>query len=759
MDKSDLLNHYLEYFPNLADRIIQQCMITLHSEGYKSIDEIYSEAAKSLKTNDTLKPKKPNISERSWNPQEQEAIGYLVKKYAGEFFSEDQIKHIAIMVNKREEAQSLETIAGLRDVSFEVLTQKLREFCALPYEGFKLSDSEAVGLRVALIRRFISDQLHFIGVAKNYLTVRTMEPIITESIGERGGTGKIGGKAAGMVLAHIILNLELKEENISEKIDIPKSWYIRNDLLEEFLKMNDLTDYQTHKYKDIAKVESEYTIVRPLFKNGKFPEYAIKKFKKILEEAGNHPLIVRSSSLLEDNIGSAFSGKYESIFLPNQGDIEDRLKAMVAAIGEVYASVLAPDPIVYRRKRNLLDYHESMGILIQKVVGFRYKHYFLPCFAGVAFSRNEYRWSPRIKREDGLIRIVMGLGTHAVDRVGGDYPKMVSPVHPTISPTESIEEKKKYSQQYIDVINLKDNTFETVHLTELLGEEKFPYLHSILSLQKNGYVSDFLTNRVEGPVHQYLITFSKLLSKTDFPQLMHKMLNTLENAYGYPVDIEFASDGKKLYILQCRPLMERAEMEEGAYPKNVKKEKIFFTTNRGITNGYVNDIQYVVYVDPRQYSKLKTEDEKLDIAKVISKINQSLNDSIFILMGPGRWGSQDIQLGVKVKYSEISNTSVLIEIARETDGTTPEVSYGTHFFQDLVESKIYYLPLYPDEDEIIFNDAFISISENCITELAPEFGKYSKVVKCIDIEKSDNGNNLRIVMDGKKDSAIAYFTK
>ena len=131
---------------------------------------------------------------------------------------------------------------------------------------------------------------------------------------------------------------------------------------------------------------------------------------------------MRSSSLLEDRTGAAFSGKYKSLFLGNQGTKQERLAALMDAIAEVYASVFGPDPIEYRAERGLLDVHEEMGILIQEVVGQRAGRYFLPAWSGVAFSNNEFRWSPRIRREDGLIRLVPGLGTRAVDRVGDDYP-------------------------------------------------------------------------------------------------------------------------------------------------------------------------------------------------------------------------------------------------------------------------------------------------------------------------------------------------
>ena len=144
-----------------------------------------------------------------------------------------------------------------------------------------------------------------------------------------------------------------------------------------------------------------------------------------LDDIGDKPLIVRSSSLLEDRIGSAFSGKYKSLFLANRGSKRDRLAAVCDAVAEVYASTFSPDPIEYRAERGLLDLHEEMGIMIQEVVGTQVGRYYLPAFGGVAFSNNEFRWSPRISREDGLVRLVPGLGTRAVDRLERRLPRPV----------------------------------------------------------------------------------------------------------------------------------------------------------------------------------------------------------------------------------------------------------------------------------------------------------------------------------------------
>ena len=171
-----------------------------------------------------------------------------------------------------------------------------------------------------------------------------------------------------------------------------------------FLSYNNLEEVNEQKYKEIDQIRLEYQNVVQLLKNSHFPIEIIKGLSMALDDLGDKPLIVRSSSLLEDRMGTAFSGKYKSLFLANQGSKQERLEALTDAIAEVYASIFGPDPIEYRAERGLLDFHEEMGIMIQEVVGQRVGDYFFPAFAGVAFSNNEFRWSSRIKREDGLAR-------------------------------------------------------------------------------------------------------------------------------------------------------------------------------------------------------------------------------------------------------------------------------------------------------------------------------------------------------------------
>ncbi len=357
------------------------------------------------------------------------------------------------------------------------------------YENIAPNESELTpqirkGMIVGLIRRFLSEQLDFISIAKEYVELKDFYKLLQRMIYPAKSHGKLGGKSVGLFIADRILKKSTEHESLFKDIKTPKTWYITSDAIIEFLHYNNLEEVFEQKYKDIDQIRQEYPYIVQVFKNSYFPPELVKDLSLALEDFGNVPLIVRSSSLLEDRSGSAFSGKYKSLFVANQGTKQERLAALTDAIAEVYASVFGPDPIEYRAERGLLDFNEEMGILLQEVVGTRVGKYYFPTYAGVAFSNNEFRWSSRIKREDGLIRLVPGLGTRAVDRVSDDYPVLIAPGKPGLRVNVTVDEVLKYAPKKIDLINLETNSFETVSVDEILklyGDE-YPFITDIVSL-------------------------------------------------------------------------------------------------------------------------------------------------------------------------------------------------------------------------------------------------------------------------------------
>jgi hypothetical protein len=480
---------------------------------------------------------------------------------------------------------------------------------------------------------------------------------------------------------------------------------------------------------------------------------------------GNAPLVVRSSSLLEDNFGFSFAGKYDSFFLPNQGTPQENLQALLRAISAVYASVLSPDALIYRRRMGLLDYDERMAVLVQKVVGAKYRNTFFPALAGVAFSRNPFRWNQRIRREDGMVRLVLGLGTRAVDRVANDYPRMIALSHPTLRPQVGAQ-AIKYSQRLVDVLNLETNDCETLPVAQVI-DSNYPGLRLVSSVNKDGYVQPMLS-LLDAPTPESLIlTFDNLITKTDFCELIKTLLQTIEKYYKRPVDIEFAVsrlDNKRsskcqIALLQCRPLSFRQEGQLIAIPTHIPQNDVLFSANKLVPQGIVSDVRYIIWIDPRTYDQLPDADTRLQLARIVGRLNDALEGEQFILIGPGRWGSSNLNLGVKVSYADINNARMLIEVALAHRGHTPEVSYGTHFFQDLVESCIYPLPLYPDDDQTAFNWGFFENTPNTLARIVPEFTAYSPYIKLIDVSTVTDGCTAEIIMNSEQEKALAFIKR
>jgi hypothetical protein len=559
-----------------------------------------------------------------------------------------------------------------------------------------------------------------------------------------------------MLLGYKII-MTTRGDKYRELIRIPDSYYLRTDVFEDFLSLNSLTRFQHQKYKSTEEIRNEYPAIQDVFRNGQFPDYVVKQCRAMLKKLGKHPIIVRSSSLLEDNFKAAFSGKYQSVFLGNQGTLDQRLSMLLAAIGEVFASGLAPDPLAYRKERDLLDYDEKLGILIQKVVGIQYGHYFMPAYAGVALSRNDYTWNERIREKDGLMRIVMGLGTRAVDRVGDDYPRLVPLATPTLRPESTLEAQKRYSQTHVDVINLKTNSYEILPLKSFWCAEKMPGVEQIISIEEDDYLQAPYADIPPENYPRGVVTFENLLKNTPLPAIMMDMLQVLEEAYDRPVNIEFSHDGKHLYLLQTRPMVRKLEEEVVAIPGDILPEDIIFSTPRHVRDGRVDNIEYLIYCDPRTYLQMKDDHARHLLARTVGGLNQKLAGQNFILMGPGRWGSNNIHLGIPVQYHEINNTKALIEIAHRAGDYTPEVSFGTHFFLDLVEKGIHYLPLFPDESDNTFQQDFFSQTPNALNSLLPESVQLESYIKVIDVRSAGKGRLLHMRMNAQQNLAVAYF--
>ena len=623
-----------------------------------------------------------------------------------------------------------------------------------------LSEPVLNALKVSLIRRLVSRRLEYISRIKGCVSIGDFYQLTGSLILPPRSHGQLGGKGAGLFMATKVLKSAEEELPHLSEIKTPATWYISSDGSLDFVYHNRLEELLEYRYRYLGEIRLEYPNLIQLFKNCAFSPEVKRGLSVTLDSIGDYPLIVRSSSLLEDSMEAAFSGKYKSFFLANRGTKEERLEALMDAIAEVYASMFGPDAIEYRKERNLLDFQEEMGILIQQVVGTQVGKYYFPAFSGVAFSRNEFRWSSRIKRSDGLVRLVPGLGTRAVDRLGDDYPVLAAPGQPGLRVNTSVDETIRYAPRYMDVINLEERRIETVKVDDVIKEygAEYPQVQKVFSAHRGGMINK--VNRFTDFEKEHVIpTFDGLLSPgSNFLKTMEEVLQLLERKCGFPVDVEFAADGENIHILQCRAQSSWKNAEEIYLKEKPDAERIIFSANKYVSDGYIPEVKYVVYVDPVEYDALKSSDELVNVGKTVGRLNSMLARKSFILMGPGRWGSRgDIKLGVQVTYSDINNTAALIEMAFRKGSYIPDLSFGTHFFQDLVEGGIRYLPLYPDEEGVVFKNEFFEESENVLCNLLPDCEELSHVVKVIDVSAVSEGRKLRLVMSGSEGEAYAFL--
>jgi len=679
-------------------------------------------------------------------------------RIAGAHLPEAEVVNCIHSWIKEDKSTYLKNALERMDTPLAELADALQRFRHGGVEEQELSGATQTGLRVALVRRFLTDQLEFVNIAKEYLTVADFHELCQRIVYPPRSHGRLGGKAAGLFLASRILARSPEYKDALGEIRLPRSFYIPSDGILDFIHHNDLEDVYSRKYVDPDRVRLDYPYIVQLFKNSFFSPEILRGLSDVLDELDGRPIIVRSSSLLEDRLGAAFSGKYKSLFLANTGRKRERLMALTDAIAEVYASVFSPDPIEYRALRGLLDLHEEMGILIQEVVGTRVGPYWMPVFSGVGFSNNEFRWSARIEREDGLLRIVPGLGTRAVDRLSDDYPVLVAPGKPGLRVNQTPEEARRYSPKQADVVNLETGVFETVDVRELL--ERFggemPLVRQMISIADHDHLRrpvglvDFSKDAV-------VVTFEGLVSDSPFLTRMRTLLQVLREKLKTPVDIEFACDGRHVYLLQCRPQGATEDAAPSPIPRDLPLDRVLFSARRCVSNGRLRDISHVVYVESEAYGRLEL-DRIREVGRAVGRLNRLLPKRQFALMGPGRWGSRgDIRLGVPVTYADISNAAVIVEIARQKGGYLPDLSFGTHFFQDLVESNIRYLPLYPDDPDVVFNEGFFRSAPNALASLAPDFASLADVVRVIDVPAASGGRVLRLLMNGDLDEAVGLL--
>ncbi len=516
------------------------------------------------------------------------------------------------------------------------------------------------------------------------------------------GSGAIGGKAVGVLLSRKIVNNTLPE--FRPRMEPHDSFYIGADVFYSYLVRNGWWKLRLEQ----RTREGFFSAARKLrekMRHGVFPDGLREQFRRMLDYFGQSPIIARSSSLQEDSFGNAFAGKYESVFRVNAGNPEQRLEAFEEAVRQVYASAMDDSALTYRLQRRLDRQDEQMAILVQRVSGSNYGDFFMPCAAGVGYSHNSYVWSDAIDPDAGMLRIVAGLGTRAVDRTESDYPRIASLDAPQMMPLAGEEDRAKFSQKYLDILDLHKNELVSEPLDKLIG--KLPFWLRTLLFEHDTAAENYYIN-LGARRDVFYCNCERILGNAGFIHDMQLMLKTLQDAYRYPVDIEFTvnfsdQDEYLINLLQCRPL-QICGQGAGVEIPELPEERILFSLSGNTMGGGADfPLDYVVSVDPARYYESELP-VKYALARAIGELNRALGveGRRILLLGPGRWATSSPELGVPVSFAEISRMAAICEVSYEGGRIMPELSYGSHFFQDLVETGMFYAAIFENRSECLF---------------------------------------------------------
>jgi len=546
----------------------------------------------------------------------------------------------------------------------------------------------------------------------------------------------LGGKARGIAFIRSLLsryNIQKKYKDI--KIVVPSTVVIGTEVFDQFISENKLQKIQDFDLKD-AEIAKK-------FLKEKLPKDVVDRLKTVLSYF-KKPIAVRSSSLLEDSQNRPFAGMYSTYLLPNNhSEIKQRLRHLCDAIKLVYASVFYKDAQSYIESTASKIEEEKMGIVIQLLVGKKHGKYFYPNFSGAAQSYNFYPMG-RQKREGGIVNVAVGLG-HTV--VGGEKTLHFSPNQPKSipefsTPKQIIENTQRTlyvldMQKKVELTEKEEGTLRKINIADIAKDNTLNYLVSTYD-RNNDIIRDEFSP--DGP---FLVTFANILKydTISIASVLRDILEIGKESMGCDVELEFAVDidpeGKKppvFAILQIRPLVISHERHEIKWDENeIEKEDILIRSNKSQGDGVINNITDILYVPPENVNFSKT----VDIADEIEKINKKI-DKPYILIGPGRWGTQDPFLGIPIKWRQISKAKLIVEAATEDFNIKP--SQGTHFFQNIISRGVGYV-------NTTIKQLNSYMDWNWLNKQLP-YKEYSYV------KHLKFGKPLEIKLDGKKGKAI-----
>jgi len=502
----------------------------------------------------------------------------------------------------------------------------------------------------------------------------------------RFGGGSLGGKGRGIAFLSVLFQKsKIVQKFEGYKIFIPNTLIIGTEEFDKFIVDNDL-------YKVIEANIPDHEIAM-VFKASELSEELREGLKRFLGFV-NYPLAVRSSSLLEDSHHQPFAGIYHTYLLPNNHkDINKRLDQLAQAVKLVYASAFYKSAKAYIQSTLHKAEEEKMGVVIQKLVGNSFGNHFYPIFSGVVKSTNFYPLPP-LKRDDPIASVAFGLGKIVVD---GGQVLSFSPIRPNAMPGFStIQDILQNSQRMFYALNLKNEDFDLSKGEEVtLLDKDIANAESDGTLDMVASVYDPEDDRLrDGADHKgrKVIMFAPMLKYNQFPivNLLKELVAIGQKGMGCPVEMEFAAELNKnktldFYVLQIRPLLSMREHTVVAIEEKVDRKDYFVSSSKAMGNGIFDNIKDVIFIRNKIFDRANT----IEIAMEIGELNKNLQNTNYILIGPGRWGSADKWLGIPVAWDQISGARVMVETPMEDIKVEP--SHGSHFFHNLTSLGIPYL--------------------------------------------------------------------
>jgi len=512
----------------------------------------------------------------------------------------------------------------------------------------------------------------------------------------RIGAGSLGGKARGLAFVrHLLRERRLARRFPGVHISVPPAVVLATDVFERFLSENDLAEFALK-----CEVDAE---IQQRFLAAQLSADLQEELRAFLREA-RYPLAVRSSSLLEDSQYQPFTGVYETFMLGNrQEDIAQRLEQLARAIKLVYASTFSQHAKAYVRATPFRLEEERMAVILQQVVGAHYGRRFYPHVAGVARSRNFYPVGPMTSR-DGIAAVALGMGRTVV---GGGKCLSFSPRYPRhLVQFSTVEDMLASSQSDFWALELEHAPRDgpTADLHEVRFGLEVAEADGTLAAVGSTYSKDnhAVYDGLSRPGAR-LVTFAPVLKHGVLPlaPILDQLLRAGEDALGQPVEIEFAvrlaghpGEVAEFGFLQIRPLVLSRGGGEMRL-EEVQPSHLICQSSKVLGNGWVQDLRDIVVVDWHRFERSRSQ----EVAGAVAQFNARLRDanSCYLLIGAGRWGSNDPWLGIPVEWDEISGARVIVEAGFRDFRVTP--SQGSHFFQNLVAFQAGYFTVNPDAGE------------------------------------------------------------